>query len=304
MKNSKYTETRPHFFMITATLASNNDHQKKSRKLQALLQRRMQLKKTPLKITKATKTQNNREMNFKFLPKFRYEYHDMDKYTNYKIDKVIEQLNIHNTINNYGKRTSPRYNKTRNIPTTPSTTTNASTVKEIFDDMIKTHMKDLHAEDISVVKRYNHHDSSMHTTSSWKRNKGVKSIPTTLETDENMTAKFWHNNGEYYRRGQVVDTLKHVLLNYDISRRPEQRRNSLQKFGIGYVPVPLKLKARYNYLNHFTQNPRMQALLSNYGYYLPGSLGVRRFGIYNWANKPLEPIYRNIVEPDPEYWYK
>lgn len=192
------------------------------------------------------------------------------------------------------------------MATTPSTTTKPSTVKKLYN-VFKSHLEDFTIDDINVVKRFNYHD--LHTTAGGRKNKGVENVTITPNTKINKDSKRRHNtrqsnSREYYRSGHAVDKMKQVLLNYDISSRPEQKRNSLQKFALVYVPVPLKLKARYNYLNHFPLNPRMQTLLSNYGYYLPGSLGVRRFGIYDWAYKPIGAIYSNIIGPEPESWYK
>lgn len=313
---------RSHFFFLTTTSATDNYQQKKLRKLQTSPHKITQLKKSPLKLTKNTKAQDDKEINFKLLTDLNREYDDVDQ-THYKILKAIEQMNIRdrgmfpNGTNNNGKRKPPRYDSLRNI-TTPSARTITTNGKEIFNDIIKKHLIDFHNDDISMVKRNNHYDLTMRTTSSWKRNKNVKRIPTTPVTDGYIDANHRQNtrqlnSRDYSRSGHVVDKLKHVLLNYDISRRPEQRRNSLQKFSLVYVPIPLKLKARYNYLNHFPVNPRMQVLLSNYGYYLPGSLGIRRFGLYNHlaynnihAKKLFGPIYSNSIdiEPDADPGYK
>lgn len=325
IKTSEETKMRPHFFFLTTTHAPNNYYQNKPRKHHTSPHLTIQLEKTPLKITNNTKTQDDKEVNFKYLSQFDYEYEDAE--TKHTTLKAIKQVNdqgrgvFSDATSNDDKRTTPRFNKTRNIPTittitTSSTTTNASNMQEIFSDIITKHLKNIHKVDISMLKNLNRYDLTMHTTSSWKRNNSFKRFATTPEIDINNDLNHRHNtrqlnSREYYRNGYITEQLKHMILNYDISRRPEQTRNSLQKFGLVYVPVPLKFKARYNYLNHFPVNPLMQVLLSNYGYYLPGSLGIRRFGLYNhlaynniYVNKPFGTIYRNNIEPDGEPWYK
>lgn len=311
MNISKSTEMKSVFFFLTTTRTTNNKNQKKTTKLYTSPPpKKMKSKKTQPKITKKT-AHDKEEISFNFLSGNEHEYDDVD-HTNYTVIKAIEQLNnqsratFSKAINNDIKRTPRRYN----ITTTPSITTKTSNVKEIFGDIIKKHLKDFHNEDLSMVKRYNHQESATLTTSSWNRKKGAKRIASTPETDAYIDANHRQNTRQlnardFYRSGHVVDKLKHVLLNYDISRRPEQRPNSLQKFGLVYVPVPLKLMARYNNLNHYPVNPRLQVLLSNYGYYLPGSFGIRRFGLYNhlaynniYAKKPFGDIYRNNIDPD------
>lgn len=321
IKTSKATEMKSHFFFLTTTRAPYNHQQNKStsRKIHKSPDKKIQPKKTLLKITKSNKnkTRDDKEINFNFLSGFEPEYDDVD-HTNNKILKAIEQLNIQGrvmfpeTTNKEVKRKPLRDNKPRNIITTQSTTTNATNVKAMFSKIINKHLKKFHKEGSSVIKKYNTHDVATRTTSSWKKSKPVKRNPTTPEAEAYQKNTRQINSREYYRSGHVVDRLKHVLLNYDISQRPEQRGNSLQKFSVVYVPLPLKLKARYNYLNHYPVNPRMQVLLSNYGYYLPGSLGIRRYpyGLYNhmaynniYVNKPFGATYSDNSEPDPEPWY-
>lgn len=314
MKPTKGTEMKYQFFFLTTTRGTNNYHQKKPRTH----------KKIPLKTTQNIKAQDDKEISFEFLSKSDREFDDVNQ-TNYKINKAIEQLNnkergffpnpIKNNSNNSPLPVS--HNKTGNLITTTSSTTNSKRINEIYSSKIKNHLKNFQTEYISMQKRYNHQDLTMVTdaTSIWKRNKAVKRSPTTPDTDVYTNANNKQNTRqmkrrEYYRSGNIAEKLRDVLLYYDISRRPEQTRNSFQKFGLVYVPVPLKLKARYNYLNHYSVNPRMQVMLSNYGYYLPGSLGIKRFGLYNhlaynniYVNKPFGATYRNIIEPDSENWY-
>lgn len=325
IKTSEETKMRSHFFFLTTTRAPNNYYQNEPRKHPTSPHLTIQLEKTTLKITDNTKTQDDKEINFKFLTQFDHEYEDVD--TKYKILKAIEQLNnqargmFPDTTSNYDKRTRPCFNKTRNIPTvttitTSSTETDASNIQKILSDIITKQLKNTHKADISMLQNLNRHDLTMHTTSSWKRNNSVKRFATTPEIDTDNDLNHRHNtrqlnSREYTRSGHITEKLKDMILNYDISRRPEQTRNSLQRFGLVYVPVPLKFKARYNYLNHFPVNPLMQVLLSNYGYYLPGSLGIRRFGLYNhmaynniYVNKPFGTVYRYNIKPDREPWYK
>lgn len=314
-KISNATVMKSHFFFLTTTRTTKSYKQKKAYLHTLPPAKKMQLKKSQIKVTKNTKTQDDKEISFKFVSGLNREYDDVD-HTNYTIVKAFEQLNTHRhakfpgPTHKDGKRTPPRHNKTRYIRTTSSTTTKASIVKEIYGDIIKKHLKDFHNEDSSMVKKYQRLDLSMLTTSSWNRKRSVKRIATTPVTEIYLDAIYRQNarqpnTKDYYRSGHIADKLKHVLLNYDISRRPEQRSNSLQKFSLVYVPVPLKLKARYNYLNHYPVNPRLQVLLSNYGYYLPGSFGLRRFGLYNhlaynniYVNKPFGAIYKNNIDTD------
>lgn len=126
---------------------------------------------------------------------------------------------------------------------------------------------------------------------------------TTVNTKNNLTANLLDILANYNIR--IGDNLR----NYDISLR-ENSRNSNNHDYI-FIPVPIKLPARYNNANHLPVDPLLSVFLSNYGHYIPSLYGIHSGynNLYGYLasnnihnNKP-SGSYKIFSDTDSFHWF-